>query len=181
MRVPPGATWFEESPEFERDYGEYPYSGLYPNDGSISPLWKVNWYAYHVEPLSDGVHLVRHGPWAQNSLSEAVTFFKNGRNLRSYEVKDLVMIPALMPHSVSHFRWRSDVKLDDANKSLFLRTKHLEFYRFDVTTGEITYSFSAVKLALVMALLIAIAAIIYRNRRSRPPSDDDFATPPVVR
>lgn len=53
----------------------YPKSGLYKNDGSTLPVWTVEWFAQEVEPLSDGIHIVRCGPWASSPFTQAVTFF----------------------------------------------------------------------------------------------------------
>src|SRR5947208_2104264 len=39
--------------------GKYQRSGLYRNDGTVNPLWTVDWYSWRVFPASDGVHLVR--------------------------------------------------------------------------------------------------------------------------
>jgi len=35
---------------------KYHVSGLYRNDGSTTPLWTVNWYAYSVLVAFDGIH-----------------------------------------------------------------------------------------------------------------------------
>ena len=45
----------------------YTRSGLYRADNATEPLWTVDWYAYEVEAASDGVYLIRHGPWANFS------------------------------------------------------------------------------------------------------------------
>src|SRR5438309_502884 len=92
----------------------YPRSGLYRNDGSTVPLWTVDWYAYDVDVASDGVHLVRHGPWTSSSDEEAFSFFARGQLVRSYRVKDVLDFPVLMPHSVSHFQWIDAQHFDDA-------------------------------------------------------------------
>src|SRR2546428_329551 len=71
----------------------YPRSGLYRNDGSTEPLWTVDWYAHGVEVASDGVHLIRHGPWASSTDQEAISFFANGKLLRTYLIRELVDNP----------------------------------------------------------------------------------------
>jgi hypothetical protein len=115
----------------------YTESGLYRNDGSTTPLWTVDWYAHGFTPLPDGVHLVRRGPWARDPSSEAVAFFANGVLLKSYRVSDLVAKPSRMTHSVSHFMWRRSGGLRPETKEYEILTLHDEYYRFDVTTGEI--------------------------------------------
>lgn len=154
----------EDSPmatEVREIHSKYTQSGLYLNGASTSPIWTVDWYAYSVEPLSDGVHLVRHGPWATSSDSEAVAFFANGELIRSYTVGDLVAIPSLMPHSVSHFFWRLEERLDDSATTYTISTLHREQYTFDVTTGEIIDSFSPVRMSLVVALCLFFVACCY--------------------
>jgi len=89
----------------------YIQSGLYRNDGSRTPLWTVEWCSGVLLP-SDGVHLVRAGPWAAWYGEEAFTFFSRGRLLRSYAVRDLVDWPWLLPHTVSHFSWLRSVRAE---------------------------------------------------------------------
>jgi hypothetical protein len=145
-------------PEIRKTYSR---SGLYRNDGTNTPLWTVNWYARGFEPLSDGIHLVRKGPWASSPDSEAVAFFANGELIRSYTVRELVAKPQLMPHSVSHFTWRFNEELDDQDKTYKIITKHFEYYWFDVTTGEIVSSFRPYRWASGFLGFLAISAISY--------------------
>ncbi len=131
-------SWIEDkAKEIQVIRSAYTESGLYRNDGSKNPLWTVGWYAYNVEPLSDGIHLVRPGPWASSPKTEAVAFFSGGILLKSYTVSDIVSRPQLMPHSVSHFTWSSSEQLLDEAKQYEIRTLHEEYYLFDVTTGDI--------------------------------------------
>ena len=59
---------------------KYTFSGLYRNNGSIEPLWTVDWYASSVIVASDGSHLIRlDGVY---DLPE-FTFFSEGRKIRS--------------------------------------------------------------------------------------------------
>ena len=154
------SSWIEsKAQEIRRIRNTYTISGLYRNDGSSTPVWTVSWYAYDVEPLSDGIHLVRPGPWASSSDSEAVAFFASGKLIRSYTVGDLVAVPALMPHSVSHFMWRSDAHLNDDHKTYAIKTKQGERYTFDVTTGKISSSFSPVRWILGVAIILVVGIV----------------------
>ena len=149
----------------------YPESGLYPNDNSLIPLWTVKWHARSVEPLSDGIHLIRRGPWATSSDSEAIAFFSNGVLLKSYSVSDLVSFPWLMPRTASHFRWRLSEHLIEDKKQYEILTKHYEHYLFDVTTGEIISQFRVPRLILacVASTLLALFFLYMwiRERRRR--------------
>jgi hypothetical protein len=154
------SAWIESTgQEIRRIRNAFKQSGLYLNDGSATPIWTVNWYAYDVAPLSDGVHLVRPGPWASSSDSEAVAFFANGKLVRSYTVGDLVAVPALMPHSVSHFTWRSEEHLNDQYKTYTIKTKHGERYTIDVTTGQILSTFSPVRWGLTVVIIFVAGTL----------------------
>jgi hypothetical protein len=116
----------------------YSASGLYRNDGSTEPLWTVDWYAHKVDVASDGVHLVRHGPWAMATSDEAVSFFANGQLVRSYIVNWLVDDKSKLSRSVSqHFTWELSSQLDDARLEYSLQTVDGNTFTFDVSTGQI--------------------------------------------
>jgi hypothetical protein len=89
----------------------YTMSGLYRNDGTRTPLWTVDWCGGVWLP-SDGIHLVRSGGWASFYEGEAFSFFSRGELLHTYEVRDLVDFPRLLPHSVSHFRWLRSIEAE---------------------------------------------------------------------
>ena len=134
----------------------YSESGLYRNDGSKTPLWTVYWYAFEIDAVSDGVHLVRLGPWAGRYDQEAITFFAYGNPLRSYKINELVTFPWLMPHTVSHFTWIAGGSLNDEKLTYILTTLHGERYVFDVTTGKIISSFRYSLIVLVFSVLMLI-------------------------
>ena len=117
----------------------FPVSGMYLNDVSRTPLWTVDWYSYAVVPSSDGVHILRWGPWAQKLSDEALTFFANGKMLRSYRISDLVDTKVGLYHTTSHFSWEreDDEEFNEINHTFSLTTITGEKYTFDYTTGEI--------------------------------------------
>jgi len=150
------ALWNEKKAnEVQAIRKKYKQSGLYLNDGSTNPLWTVDWYG-SVVPYSDGVHLIRIGPPASTSQQEAISFFANGRLLKSYKIRELVDFPLLTHYTESHLTWRSDTSLDDRNKRYHLRTVLGESYTFDITTGQMVSSFRLPRWILA-ALLIALA------------------------
>jgi len=126
--------------EIQEIRAKYNISGLYKNDESNSPLWTVDWYSFSVEISSDGKHLIRNGPWARTSDQEAVSFFNNGKLLRTYKINELVDFPFLMPASVSHFRWSYEKTLDEQNNIYSIATLHGELYKFDIKSGDIISS-----------------------------------------
>lgn len=117
----------------------YTMSGLYRNDGSTTPLWTVDWYAYHIEVASDGVHLLRHVSSATSPHDEAVAFFADGQLLQAYRVRDLMDVPWLLPPSVLFIHWTDDdlVQFDEAAQTHTIRTVHGERWVFDITTGTV--------------------------------------------
>lgn len=163
MRSPNSA---EKAEEIRKIRSKYSQSGLYFNDGSTNALWTIDWYAHNVELSSDGIHLVRRGPWASSIMDEALTFFAKGELLRSYRINQLVDNPWLMPRSVSHFSWKKMSSMDDQNKSYHLRTIHGESYRFDVTTGRIVSSFRTPRW-LFGGFLIGIAVSVWGSKKRK--------------
>ncbi len=139
----------------------YRQSGLYRNDNSTTPLWTVDWYARSVLISSDGVHLITRGPWASTSGDEALTFFANGKMLRSYQINELVSFKdsLSLPRTASHFRWEKSRSLDDEKQTLTLVTLNEDTYVFDITTGEITSSDKKMS-AIATGALIAFIAFI---------------------
>lgn len=113
----------------------YPCSGLYRNDGSDTPLWTVNWYAFWVFVHPDGKHLIRMGRWPRfdDRYDElAVAFYRNGNELEKFTIQDLVANPKLLPRSVSHYEWRKDVAFDEKSGILHIETETGELYDFNV-------------------------------------------------
>lgn len=152
------------SPEPRQTFEGYQISGLYLNDGSKDPLWKIYWYAFGVEIASDGKHLVRLGPWPSDDDQEAISFFKNGLLLRTYKIKELVYFPSLMPHSISHFRWRAGEAFHDEESLFYLKTLHGDHYLLDVTTGKIIFSFRTLLwLAIIFPLILLLSTRLSRS------------------
>lgn len=116
---------------------KYAQSGLYRNDGSTTPLWTVNWYSFDADVASDGVHLVRHGPWASRTSDEAFSYFANGKLIRSYQISELVSAEFLLPHSVSHFFWAKNINFDDAKLQTSVSTYDGNSFVLSVTTGQV--------------------------------------------
>ena len=146
--------------------GEIPYfvSGLYFNDASTTPLWTVDWYAFSVNVLSDGVHLIRWGPWATDTWDEALTFFANGKVLRSYNISDLIDTTLGLDKSVSHFYWinQERTNIHENNHTLALATISDEKYTFDYTTGEIISARRPLRAFFVFVGITALFLVLRR-------------------
>lgn len=137
--------WNEETAAGIREIRRvYTRSGMYRNDGSAEPLWTVDWYAHGVYVTPDGVHLIRPGPWAWLQRDrmpaldvEALSFFANGRLLRTYKVAELVDDSARVERSVSHYRWQQEGRVS-GEFEYTLTTLDGNRFVFDIRTGEIT-------------------------------------------
>jgi len=191
----------EETAEELTIRARYSKSGIYPA-ASSTPLWTVDWYSGAVEVASDGVHLIRYGDLPGNMhdqglqlapralAQEALSFFADGRPLKTYSIGELVDAPNRLPQSVSHFQWCAAADFDDRNKRLVVETLDGNRIAFDVTTGELvskTQMPTATKsgwnyvLIGVGAMLAAtVVAIFYRRSRpnERPTHGSDTATSP---
>jgi hypothetical protein len=144
---------FEMDPQFPREEirairNRYKQSGLYLNDDSETPIWTVDWYEYPsgLEIASGGVHLVRwdsspyfnrNAPASPQYDQKVLSFYANGKLLRSYSVNAIINRPAALAHSVSHFQWLDRQEFDDAKMRYNLWTKEGNWFEFDVKTGEI--------------------------------------------
>ena len=70
---------------------QYTVSGMYKNDGSVRPLWTVDWYAG-----DDAVNVSRHGHVVVNrdriieSGDSVVEFYRRGKVVKSYSADDLL-------------------------------------------------------------------------------------------
>ena len=168
-------------------------SGLYLNNGSIDPLWVVDWTAYTFLP-SDGVHIIRRGSWARlgDYGAEAISFFANGKILKSYSVRDLVDFPQFLPRTSSHYKWQKkisnknqvlelsntalveadvSVEFNESAHTMQLATLQGDIYIFDVNTGEIVSSKHPVRIILITLItflfLIFIFSIFWLKRKSK--------------
>lgn len=143
-------------------------SGLYANDGSTTPLWVVDWYAYSVLAPSDGIHLIRRGLWAENDSSEAVTFFAKGKQIRSYKVGELVDTTFTLPHTVSHFSWEKTITIDDTSRTATVTTFNGDRYVFDFTSGSIIWARRPMRIAAItVAGFLLFVAAFFVTRRGR--------------
>lgn len=96
----------------------YKQSGLYLNDNSANPIWTVDWEGQAYLP-ADGIHVVKQGDWADFSgvfQEEAFSFYSQGALLRTYQTRDLIDFPWLLPHSMSHYEWRNSKCLVNDSK-----------------------------------------------------------------
>lgn len=115
---------------------KYKRSGLYLNDSSTSPIWTVDWYSYSAILSSDGNYVVRFESWATNLQEEAFGIYHTGELVKSYKVKGLVKNNKLLKYSVSHFKWKCNLYLDEAKNQLQITTLDKNKYVFSLKNGR---------------------------------------------
>lgn len=170
-------------------------SGLYRNDGSTVPLWTVDWYSFEVFPANDGVHLVRtHGDscvsrsfpatkrlpddvvaWQVNA--PALSFYTNGKPIRTYSLRELVQVPESLPHTLYHVLWMSGGVFTEDGRQFGLITQEPRQLYFDLDTGRIVIDRPAglgnaqvwvVRISLALtgfAAVVILAGWLYRQRK----------------
>ncbi|MBP3956253.1 hypothetical protein J8F10_13265 [Gemmata sp. G18] len=164
----------------------YAVSGLYYNDGTVKPLWTVDWYAREVAVARDGVHMVRFGPRPELApdraaplgpelATEAVSFFARGQLVRTYSIGELVDRPDRLPRSASHFYWRGGDSFDDARLEYALVTHDGNRFVFDARTGAITSQTRATPSAWwavggLATVAAGVALGLWLSRRNRRPA-----------
>jgi hypothetical protein len=142
---------------------------LYRNDGSTAPLWPVYWYSFEVYPSSDGRHVVQMGPWASDVEEMAVSFYRDGEELKAYRIKDLVHDESKLEHTVSHFSWRSSLRYDDKQGVLFLKLPVL---------GEDRGDRAGIRRATMRKIAVCLAAAVLSFTIGMPYIDVAFADAP---
>lgn len=133
---------------------KYPASGLYRNDGSTTPVWTADWYAYGVFPADDGVHLVREdspsrmlASFVAKRLPEetvreqlagpALSFVADGKVLKTYTIGELVARPDELPCSVKHVLWMAGGMITRDGRRFVLLTQDSQQVVFDLDTGAV--------------------------------------------
>ncbi|GEP43262.1 hypothetical protein [Brevifollis gellanilyticus] len=114
------------------------------DDGKIKEIWRTKgWYSFEGFISDDGRYLACFGPWGRdqkNHTDVGITFYKEGRLLKQYQVRELIRRPELIEDSVSHYSWRPVIqtKPNGFDGEVFhLVTIDQTVYTFDVHSGAI--------------------------------------------
>lgn len=184
---------------------KYVQSGLYKNDGSVTPIWTIDWYGIAV-PI-DVNHLVGRGKWPRsgNYNEEAISFFFNGRLLKQYLVKDLIDFPWFLPKTVSHYKWlklkpnsevslllgdgakypfQSGILIDHTSQSIEIETLEGGIFLFDYNTGNTVYTKRPLRFKVILSVSIIsllftmlIFIVLWKRKYSRHKIDVASPTP----
>jgi hypothetical protein len=155
--------------EIRRTYAQ---SGLYRNDGSTTPLWTVDWYAYGAAVSSDGQHLVRYGYRAGNTGGLAFAFYEEGRQIAVYRKDQLLLFPPPLPYSALNVNWVEETSFDDQQGLFTIKTLEGAQYVFDMATGQaISGTVLPVNGYLLVGGIVALISLplLYLSARRRNP------------
>ncbi len=154
----------------------YHVSGLYLNDGSARMLWALPEEEYLLPSVvlpSDGKHLVSFGDLGSAVSETVLTFYDQGKPVRSYTRGDLVTFPFLLGWVAGPAHpWRASHSLDEMRGRLRVTTKLGDRFVFDIRTGNpvSVVRFSLMLVALLCALLVIAARVILKALRTRKQS-----------
>lgn len=159
----------------------YPASGCY-EIGSTTPLWTAPWDGRECWSVSDDCrHLVRWNVFGDGGygrggeLTWGLRFYDHGREIKSYDVAELMDFPSLMPETSSdwHYDWIGDT--DDnctiQDGQFVFHTSTHERYRFDLATGAIVEQFrmwralSRMAIAMVFVAVSGVAVMMVGKRK----------------
>jgi len=158
--------WRDDRMDLTRQLqAKYSASGLYLNDGSNTLRWQMAQYSWEVFVPSDGIHLASPAPWPTAASDNALSFYENGKLIRSYRVRDLVDLPWFLPGGHGHFEWDKDINLDDTNGRLIVNTNHFDHYVFDMATGSITSARRPGRLVLLLLLVGTLSLFLWRRKK----------------
>ena len=172
---------------------DFPSSGYYEL-GSTKPIWTAPWAGKDGWSISvDGRFLVRWNYFGDGEydtggdLSWGLKFYDRGKEIKAYDVAELLDYPALMEYTTWdwHYLWtgNSAENLEIRDGQFILQTSTHDYYRFDVATGEITSEFrlwpmlAKVASAVGAVTLFIVSWLVFRRNRRQRGGTADASTP----
>ena len=116
---------------------EYPVPGMYRNDGTVTPLWTVDWYTVdrNLNVSRDGNHVVRMIDQPDSKENVVIEFYRQGNLFKRYTTLDLVR-----GHDDDRYEagltWIS-TELDEDRFTLRAKTDHHALLVFNFKNGAI--------------------------------------------
>ncbi|HEU5081008.1 MAG TPA: hypothetical protein VFT72_17480 [Opitutaceae bacterium] len=121
-------------------------------DGSLKAHWTTKgWYAPDMVVANDGAHIIALNTWPEGDQPDAtigVAFYRSGKLVKSYAIRDLVKEKEAVRGSFSHYRWLAEHPTQQPRleeQTFRLITIDGTLYNFDLDSGAITKA-SAVRL-----------------------------------
>ena len=149
----------------------YSQSGLFPNDGTTTPLWTLPYHNWTHEVFigPDGQHLIiADDDWFQ-SHGHVVTFYSNGNELASYSITDLLSSTYLRMPILRRIDGGA-MTFDTDALTFTSRTNQGGAFVFDVTSGKIVRRSSPIPKFIGIAIAgiaMAVVFLLLLMRRER--------------
>ncbi len=124
-------------PLYTDDGKPYPVSGLYKNDGSVEPLWQVEWVGSLVRITQDGRYLAQIGSSAYSLDEMAVTFFDRGKSIKTLRVTDFIKPSEEPKAGMAGYAWNLEIAFDDKRGLLRITTLKGEVLYYSMATGQV--------------------------------------------
>ena len=139
---------------------KYAQSGLYPNDGSTTPVWTTDWAAWYqnlpdsqLYTTPDGKYLAR----LDRATGLALAFYVIGIEVKRYGLYELAPTLVNQANPASGAVWVQKASLDPAQRRFVVETTTDERLEFDTTTGQ---RLPGIGKPDSVALVVAIIAIV---------------------
>lgn len=138
---------------------KYPQTGLYPNNGSTTPIWTTDWASWYQDlpdsqlyTTPDGKYLAR----VDAAPRLALAFYIIGVEVKRYGLYELVSALAAQPvQTTEPAAWLKKAKLDTVQNRFVVDTVSDERLEFSMTTGQRLPSIgNPDSIALVAALVM---------------------------
>jgi hypothetical protein len=131
---------------------KYPASGLYRNDGTLTPLWTFDdGYVREAYPASDGVHVVvqylhvislnsrtcGNSPPEPPADPEVFGVYSNGKKFRHVKLGELLdRVAFCREHEPGWHPWLESARINDDDGTLVVRTTRGTRCALDLKTGN---------------------------------------------
>lgn len=141
----------------------YAQSGLYPNDGTATPLWTMPYHDWTHKAFLDANAnnlVLAHDNW-QDSYGHVVSFYSKGNRLRAYSITDLVaslQFKTLITGQAIDCR---GVAFNSRPLTFTMRTNQGESFVFDVRTGKILHHSSPFPMGIGIVVAVLVMAGIF--------------------
>jgi len=159
----------------------YPLDGYTPDDnlyltadGRYAVRIEGDWWQTRAYPA--GTRLPPEEEQKQLD-APAVSFFADGKLIKSYALKELLTDPSVVPHSPKHILWPGGAVLNERDGRFLLYTQDANRATFDIRTGEMVAHermgfgnrFAQVTMIGTLALTILLASgwAVWAWRRRR--------------
>jgi hypothetical protein len=108
-------------------------SGKQISKGTLAPAGSG---AFFATPDGHSVVFLQSSPMGVSATTDGVVVFHDGNVVARYTIRDLLVRPELVTHSVSHVHWVLATSKPELGKTFELTTSSLRKYSFDVATGK---------------------------------------------